>query len=212
MTRRSAACALALVLAASVPVDGHQLDEYLQATRLSIARNRIVVDLTLTPGVSIAPRVFAAIDRDGDGRVSPPEIQDYARRVLEDLSLTLDGRRRPLALVRSESASWDEIQQGAGTIRVLAEAEAPALAPGAHLVRYENAHESASGVYLVNALAPSDTTIDIRSQRRDRMQHFIELNVDMGGATHALSALAALAILAGALAVRTGFRGFPRAA
>ena len=177
--RRICVVALGLLLPCSAPTEAHRLDEYLQATRLAISRDRVVVELDLTPGVLVAAQVFATIDRDGDARVSPVEIEGYARRVLRDLSLRVDGRPYALTLTQAESPSWAEIREGEGTIHLEAFADA-ALARGLHRIRYANTHESASGVFLVNALKPSARGIAIRSQRRDVQQHGIDLDVDVG--------------------------------
>src|SRR2546423_14184044 len=82
---------LLCVLAWPLPAESHRRDEYLQATRLAFSRDRVVVELDLTPGVSVARQVFALIDRDGDNRVSPVEIEAYGQRVLQDVSLRIDG-------------------------------------------------------------------------------------------------------------------------
>jgi hypothetical protein len=177
--RRIFLLALALLLSGSAPTEAHRLDEYLQATRLGISRDRVVVELDLTPGVLVAAQVFAMIDRDGDARVTPVEIEAYARRVLRDLSLRIDGRPYALTLTRAESPAWDEIREGEGTIHLEAFADT-ALTRGHHRIRYANMHESTSGVFLVNALKPSAGAVVIRSQRRDVQQHGIELDVDAG--------------------------------
>jgi hypothetical protein len=198
--RRLCLLALGLLLPGSAPAEAHRLDEYLQATRLAVSRDRVVVELDLTPGVMVAKQVFATIDRDGDARVSPIEIEDYARRVLRDLSLLVDGRPYTLTLARAESSSWEEIREGEGTIHLEAFADTP-LARGVHRIRYANMHESTSGVFLVNALKPSAPAVAIRSQRRDMQQHGIDLDVDVGASLDAaawfvvpVAALAALAI------------------
>lgn len=178
MTR---ACLLTLsaLLAYSAPGEAHALDEYLQATRLAISRDRVVVELDLTPGVSVAAQVFALIDRDEDMRVTPLEIEDYAHRVLRDLSLRVNGHDYPLTLVRAESPSWEEIRDGEGTIRLEAFGRAP-LTPGGNRIRYENVHQrGGSGVFLVNVLAPSTRDVAIRTQHRDVLQHAIDVDVDV---------------------------------
>ena len=194
--RRICVLALGLLLPGSAPAEAHRLDEYLQATRLGISRDRVVVELDLTPGVLVAAQVFAMIDRDGDARVSPVEIEGYARRVLRDLSLRVDDRPYALTLTRAESPSWDDIREGEGTIHLEAFAHT-ALARGVHRIRYENRHESTSGVFLVNALKPSTDAVAIRAQRRDVRQHAIDLNVDVGTS---LDAAMWLMIPVGALA------------
>jgi len=177
--KRISVLAVGLLLHVSASAEAHRLDECLQATRLDISRNRVVVELDLTPGVLVASQIFATIDSDGDGRVSPTEIEDYARRVLRDLSLRVDDRPCALALTRAESPSWDEIRDGEGTIHLEAFADTP-LARGVHRIRYANMHESASGVFLVNALKPSTDALVIRAQRRDVQQRVIDLDVDVG--------------------------------
>jgi hypothetical protein len=110
--------------------------------------------------------------------VSPIEIEGYARRVLHDLSLRIDGRPFSLTLVRAESSSWDEFREGLGTIRIEAFSDAK-FASGRHRVVFENAHEPATGVYLVNALIPSTADVTIGAERRDALQHHIDLDVDV---------------------------------
>jgi hypothetical protein len=170
---------LLCLLAWPPPAESHRLDEYLQATRLAFSRDRIVVELDLTPGVSVARQVFALIDRDGDNRVSPVEIAAYGQRVLQDVSLRIDGKVSTLTLVRAESPTWDEIREGLGTIRLEASAEAPLATYGRHRVVYDNAHQPAIGVYLVNALSPSLTGMTIGPARRDMLQRSIALDVDV---------------------------------
>jgi hypothetical protein len=177
--KRISVLAVGLLLHVSASAEAHRLDEYLQATRLDISRNRVVVELDLTPGVLVASQIFATIDSDGDGRVSPTEIEDYARRVLRDLSLRVDDRPCALTLTRAESPSWDELRDGEGRIHLEAFADTP-LARGVHRIRYANMDESASGVFLVNALKPSTDALVIRAQRRDVQQRVIDLDVDVG--------------------------------
>lgn len=167
------------VLALPTPAESHRLDEYLQATRLAFLRDRVVVELDLTPGVSVARQVFGMIDRDGDARVSAAEIEAYGQRVLQDLSLRIDGHVCRLTLVRAESPTWDEIREGLGTIRLEAFAEAPLAVYGRHRVVYDNAHQPEIGVYLVNALTPSVTGVTVGPARRDMLQRRIDLDVDV---------------------------------
>lgn len=170
---------LAMLAVASRPADSHQLDEYLQAARIAVAAHRVVLEMSLTPGVAVAPRVFALIDRDGDGRASSAEIDRYARRVLTDVVVSVDGQAVEMTIIRAECPSWEEIRAGAGTIRLEAVAKTRAMSAGRHQVRLMNTHEPAVSVYLANALVPSDPAITIAAQRRDVLQHGIDLDVDI---------------------------------
>jgi hypothetical protein len=175
---------LVVLLAVPSAAAAHLLDEYLQATRIAVARDRIVLEINLTPGAAVAPEIVGLIDADHDGQVAASEIAIYAQRVVRDLVLEVDGRRYPLSLTRAECPTPAEMREGAGTIRLQVSATLPVpLREGArHRVRYENAHRSEIGVYLVNALVPASRAITIAGQRRDARQHGITLDVDLASA------------------------------
>src|SRR5215469_7956001 len=89
----------AAVLLAGTSAFAHRLDEYLQATLISVERDRVQAQVRLVPGVAVLPVVLAEIDRDGDGAISESEQRAYADRVLSDLSLTMNGSRLRPSLV-----------------------------------------------------------------------------------------------------------------
>ena len=176
---RFSALALGVLLAWPSLAESHRLDEYLQATRLAFSRDRVVVELDLTPGISVARQIFAMIDGDGDTRVSTTEVEAYARRVLTDVTLQVDGQVYPLTLTRAESPAWDEIREGVGTIRLEASSRAPLHTRGRHRIVYENSHLAASAVYLVNALVPATDAVTLGASHRDALQRRMELDVDV---------------------------------
>ena len=59
-----------LMVSLAEPVLAHRIDEYLQATTISLEQERIGVEIRLTPGVEVFRAVFAKIDTDGDGSIS----------------------------------------------------------------------------------------------------------------------------------------------
>ncbi len=164
---------LALVFATNALA--HRLDEYLQATRVSVATNRIDLSIDLTPGVAIADQVLAAIDRDRDGHVSEKEVAAYAQRVLKDIRIALDERVLVPSLVDASFPALHEIKGGLGVIRITATASGRNLAAGRHILILTNAHRPAISVYLVNALVPKDPSIKITSQTRDELQKHYRL-------------------------------------
>lgn len=180
--------------------DAHQLDEYLQAARIAAARDRIVVELSLTPGVAVAPRILQLVDRDGNGRIAAEEIDGYARRVLGDLELSIDGTVAPLTLTRVDCPPWAEMREGTGTIRIEARTASGLLA-GTHRLHFVNAHETASSVYLVNALVPSDPGVAIGAQRRDVLQRRADIDVAVARTFATAYWLLAFAGALGALAL-----------
>jgi len=195
MTRTLTAIAIVFVCAGSG--SAHQLDEYLQATRIGIEENRIALEFSLTPGSRVADRVFAIIDGDRDRRISPAEIEAYARKVLSDVSLEVDGRACTPTLARAESPSWPEMRDGVGTVHVTATTDSR-LAPGRHQVRLVNRHQSDIGVYLVNALKPSGR-VSIQAQERDAQQHGIRLEVAVSRAYFAAWQIMGAIVIVGGL-------------
>ena len=163
-----------ILLAFPVTILAHRLDEYLQATRLSLALDRIVLKTDLTPGVDVAPVIFALINTNHDGRISEAEGKAYANEVLRETVIEVDGRRQHLELVSSEFPSFEEMSAGLGTIRIEARVVWRA-APGRHSLVYQNNHRPDFGAYLVNALVPVNREIEITDQHRDTLQRGIVL-------------------------------------
>lgn len=152
----------------------HRLDEYLQATRLSLAANQVGVEIDLTPGVDVAPMIFNLINTDHDGRISASEGEKYARQVVQETVLEIDGHRSRLDLLRYEFPSFQEMNAGEGIIRIYARASWVGTA-GQHRLVYQNNHKPDLGVYLVNALRPGTPNIEITEQQRDPLQRGINL-------------------------------------
>jgi hypothetical protein len=176
-------CACAL----RIPASAHVLDQYLQVAQIAIAPDGVRVDLRLIPGVQVADRIFALIDLDGDGQVSPAEEQAYARRVLHDIALEVDGRRAPLALTGIEFPSRREMNEGVGAIRLNLAAAAASSAAGGHQLFFRNDHLPELGAYMANALVPATDAIKITGQQRDELQQ--RLQVDFHVLPAAASAL-----------------------
>jgi hypothetical protein len=179
MTRRLAAAA-AILLSVRTPAFGHRLDEYLQATTISVERDRVRAQVRLTPGVAVFPIVFAGIDSDGDGVMSDAEQHVYAERVLRDLSLTIDGESVQLRLVSSRASNVQEMKEGRGQIELEVEARVARGGYDRRLV-FENHHESRIAAYLVNCLVPSDPDIRVTAQNRNYDQSSYQLDYVQAG-------------------------------
>jgi hypothetical protein len=159
-----------LLLVLATDAFAHRLDEYLQATRVSVATNRVDLSIDLTPGVAVADQVLAIVDKDRDGRVSEEEAAAYAQRVLKDIRIGLDEKILALSLVDTSFPALDHAKGGLGVIRIKATAPVGLLAAGKHALTLTNAHLPAISVYLVNALVPKDHAIAITKQTRDELQ------------------------------------------
>lgn len=153
----------------------HRLDEYLQATILSVSENSIDATMRLVPGVAVSSGVIASIDTNGDGVFSPAEQQTYAQRVLQDLLLQVDGKTLSMHLSGMVFPSPEQMKQGIGEIQLSFAAALPA-GGGNRQLTFENHHQSRISVYLVNTLVPADKAIQIAGQSRNRNQSFYQLD------------------------------------
>ena len=181
MRRRLAG--FALLLAMPVTISAHRLDEYLQASLISLSRDRVELQLDLTPGVAVLPVVLAEIDRDADGNLSETERASYAAQVLGDLSVALDGEPVMLALVRSRFPELRAMREGLGVIRLeFAGNLPPRWFGGTRELTFANRHCDRIAAYLVNTLMPADPAIHITVQSRDFRQSVYRLGyVQSGG-------------------------------
>ena len=201
---------LCIVSGRQAPTGAHRLDEYLQATRLSIGVDRVSLELDLTPGVSVASRVIGWIDTNGDGEISTAENEAYARQILSAVVLSVDGRAVPIALADGRFPEVRDMTAGTGTIRLRAASTWQPASAGRHQIGYVNEHRPEMSVYLVNALVPADPRIRITDQRRDPSQHRLTLDYDVTAHPAWIRASWLLAALAGSglLAVAKRHRPF----
>ena len=167
---RAGAATVACLLALSASPSAHRLDEYLQATRVSLSHPRVELEMDLTPGASVAEDIISLIDRDGDKRISPAEAERYARHVLADVSIELDGRAVALTLHHVEAPPLDEMRHGLGAIQLRASADVTSRMSFRRELHFQNNHHPESSVYLVNALMPIDPGITVVAQTRDATQ------------------------------------------
>ena len=169
------AAAGAILLSVGGPASAHRLDEYLQATTISVKKDRVQAQIRLTPGVAVFRKVLANIDIDADGVISEAEQRTYAERVLRDLSLTIDGERLRLRLVSSKFAKTEVMKEGRGDIELEFDADVPRGGPNRRLI-FENQHQSRIAAYLVNCLVPRDPDIQITAQSRNYRQSYYRLD------------------------------------
>lgn len=148
----------------------HRVDEYLQATRIAVATNRIDLTFDLTPGIAVAGQLLNLIDRNNDGRISDDEGGVYARRFLKDLRVAVDGKIVSLKETLVSFPRVPEMRSGTGVIRIRATSAVGPLTAGSHALSLTNAHLRSISVYLVNALRSTDPAVEIGRQIRDESQ------------------------------------------
>ena len=174
---KTLAAAAVMVVSLATTASAHRLDEYLQATLISLDKDRDHVEafMRLTPGIAVSSTVLASIDTNADGVISETERRAYAERVLADLSLTVDGNRLKPRLVSVDFPEIEEMKEGVGEIRIAFTAALPAGGPNRSLV-FKNHHQSPIAAYLVNCLTPRDRNIRVLAQNRNEDQSFYQLD------------------------------------
>jgi len=171
---RTAVVALGFGAGFAAPVLGHTLDEYVQATLVSVEANQILASVRLKPGVEVFPQVFRAIDADSDGQLSKEEEAKYLQRVIGDLSLSVDGTRLEPRMLWGRFPPTDDMKEGRGEILIeLAAAVSPRS--GARTLVIENRHQPRISAYLANSVVPRDPGIRILAQNRSNDQSIYEL-------------------------------------
>jgi hypothetical protein len=148
----------------------HRLDEYLQATLVTIEPGEIRLQINLTPGVAVAEQVLALMDRDHDGTISTNEATAYAESLKRDLLVRLDQRKVALKLTASNFPSPAELRSGSGIVQVEFSANVGVVAAGAHKFTLKNRHLPALSVYLFNAAQPKSGSVHITRQKRNEQQ------------------------------------------
>jgi hypothetical protein len=174
------AVASLMLLSFGTPASAHRLDEYLQATTISLEKDRVQAQIRLTPGVAVFAFVMATIDTNGDGVISAREQRAYSERVLGDLSLAVDGDRLKLQLISASFPKTDAMREGLGEIQIDFAADVPRDSPARKLV-FENHHQRPIAAYLVNCLVPRDANIRVTGQNRNYEQSLYQLDYVQGG-------------------------------
>jgi nickel/cobalt transporter (NicO) family protein len=208
VTRRAArlaarsALVLALALLAAIgprPPAGaaHPLDEYHQATYLLLAPDGVSLEIELTAGVLVAPRVAALLDADADGEISEAEGWAYGRAVLDDVVLDVDERRHALVLSRVELPTMLALTSGLGTIRVEATATAEtggsrtSPASATHQAFVHNGHAPVSSVYQATVVLGPNGGVQVVRQLRDEALQSLRVDYAVAPTARAAAAPAA---------------------
>jgi hypothetical protein len=142
----------------------------LQATLVTIDPGEIRLQINLTPGVEVADKVLALVDRDHDGVVSTNEAAAYCELMKSELSVYLDGRKITLKLTGSSFPALPELRTGWGFMQVEFSTPVGPLSPGPHKLEVKNRHLPRLSVYLFNAAQPSSSSVQVTRQKRNKNQ------------------------------------------
>jgi nickel/cobalt transporter (NicO) family protein len=141
-------------IAFAAPAAAHPSDEILQQIYVTPAASGLTVQLELTPGVLVAPQFVGALDLDGDGALSPGEVDAHVAAVRSALSARVDGQPVELAVTERRYPPADLLGAGGGAITLGWAAPLPA---GAHeLVLTDRYEPGPKSTVQMSVLVPSD--------------------------------------------------------
>src|SRR4051794_36825383 len=122
------------------------------------------------PGTAVAEEVLAQIDGNRDDIISPAESTAYLAMLKRDLLVQLDRRSVALKPTRFEFPTPAELRSGWAFIQLEFSGTPGPFAAGKHSLVLENRHLPSVSVYLVNALQPDSSAIQISKQNRNENQ------------------------------------------
>src|SRR5688572_13269857 len=161
----AAVLALVLALVAGPDASAHRAEDYLQAARIGLEPDDVVITLDLTPGVAVAESFIAAVDHDRDGALSPDEKRRYAGQVVSALKIEIDERPLQPRVVSVSVPEPSAFRLGEGTVRLTIQATLPRVSAGSHRLLFRNAHLAGHSAYLANALVPESALVAVTAQR-----------------------------------------------
>lgn len=170
-------CALAIVVSTGFPGVGmtHRLDEYLQATTITLEHDRVLFHVRLTPGVDVAEQIIGQIDRNGDMVLSPDEQTAYAKKIARNLSVSLNGKRTTLRFDGGAFPATTLLRAGTGVVEL--QFDLPMhMTAGHYRLTYTNAATEPDVVHLVNCLVPQDPAVHVTGQKRSQDQSVYRLD------------------------------------
>lgn len=174
---------LLALLATPLTALAHPLDQYLQATYITVAPAQLVVELDLSPGVLVAPQALALLDTDGDQQLSDAEGRAYADTIVQHVALQVDGQPLALTVTKIDLPEYLVIQAGYGTIRIFTSATLADGMAGTHAIAYSNNNAPAGVSYQVNTFIETGAAITLGTQNRNETQQSIAVDYTIGGAT-----------------------------
>lgn len=141
----------------------------------------MTASMRLIPGVLVAPSVISTIDTNRDGVFSKEETNAYAKRVLQDLSISIDGKRLKAQLDASTFPDASQLRDGLGEIAILYHVDLPPSNDASRHFILANHHLNFGSVYLVNVEVPQVPGLSIVGQRRNSQQSLYELDYLQSG-------------------------------
>lgn len=172
---------IAAGLSLATSLHAHRLEGLVQSSLVEVEPSQIKVQVTLLPGIDIAPGIKALLDPDADGEFSEPESRAWARQFMAGQTVAVDGQSLPLTVHNVRSSPLPDLTGGHAEIVIDYTAELGKLAHGRRTLVCANHYEPIPCTYQCNGLVPMVPGVRINSHRRDASERELTLAVEFSG-------------------------------
>lgn len=166
---------IAMGLTLTAPLHAHRIEGLLQASLVEVLPSQVGVEVTLVPGIDIAPKIIALLDTNGDGVFSDAESTAWSALFMAGQSVAVDGKSLPLKLGGTRASPLAELTGGHAEIVMHFTADLGKLARGPRTIVCANRDEPIPCTYQINGLVPKAPGVRISSHRRDERQQELTL-------------------------------------
>jgi hypothetical protein len=162
----------------------HRVEGLLQASLVELLPAQVGVEVTLIPGIDIAPKFVRLLDANSDGIVSAAESAEWSAQFMAGQQVLVDGHPLPLKLADLHMSPVSEMGDGHAEIVVHYTAELGALNRGSRVITCINRYEPISTAYQSHGLVPKAPGLTVLSHRRDERQQELTLNANFPSAAN----------------------------
>ena len=166
---------IALGIAFAQEAGAHRTTGMLQSTLVEILPDQVGLELTLLPGMDIAPGLQRLLDLDGDGQVSEVEKEAFGQWVQSGQEVSVNGRRLPVKVKEVRVPPLNELAGGHATMVVEMAVELKNLSGGTQTIRCLNRFAPMESSYQCDGLVPKSSEVQVVSHRREEGQQALVL-------------------------------------
>jgi hypothetical protein len=170
-----AVIACLLVMATFAPTAlAHPADKVVQAAYLTLAPGGLRLELDLTPGELVANQFLGFLDQNTDGQIGDGEISVFAERVIQDLSVRVNGQVAALHLESKTVPDPAGLRTGGQQVTLIFAASLPDVTGENNLefrntLEFQNNFAPIRNAYLANVFVQSGE-VKVLEQKRDATQ------------------------------------------
>ncbi len=172
---------LGLVLLGWLPqlAAAHPADSLVQAAYLTLAPQKVKLELDFTPGELVAQGFLGQLDLNRDDLISQEEVKQFSNAMLGKVTLEVNGKAVRLQLESSQIPEVKTVKLGGGQLQLNLTGTIDGLLESNQFV-FKNDFQPVKSAYLANVFVQS-ADVKILSQQRDATQQEFRVNFGLAG-------------------------------